>query len=334
MKVTIVEVAKKANVSVATVSRVINGNYPVKEETRENVLRVIKELDYTPNAQARDLIKQTSTNIGVVVPSISNMFFPQVINGIEEYLNDSKYSIFLCTTNGDKSKEKDRINELISRNVAGIIIVDPTVQNSKSKFFNDVSKSVPIVFVNGYTNSSNISSVSNDEESGAYMAMNYLLENGHKDILFIRGENSYSYDIKERVYVELMKDLNNFNENYVLNIGKGNSIETVNKTSECCIEILDNNRNITAVFACNDLMGIGVINACKRLEINIPKDVSVIGYDNIELSEMIEPKLTTVDQNMYLLGKNAAVLLTEKIQEGNKYSKKILLNNFLIKRDT
>lgn len=334
MKVTIVEVAKKANVSVATVSRVINGNYPVKEETRENVLRVIKELDYTPNAQARDLIKQTSTNIGVVVPSISNMFFPQVINGIEEYLNDSKYSIFLCTTNGDKSKEKDRINELISRNVAGIIIVDPTVQNSKSKFFNDLSKSVPIVFVNGYTNSSNISSVSNDEESGAYMAMNYLLESSHKDILFIRGENSYSYDIKERVYIELMKDLNNFNENYILNIGKGNSIETVNKTSECCIEILDSNRNITAVFACNDLMGIGVINACKRLGINIPKDISVIGYDNIELSEMIEPKLTTVDQNMYLLGKNAAVLLTEKIQEGNKYSKKILLNNFLIKRDT
>lgn len=334
MKVTIVEVAKKANVSVATVSRVINGNYPVKEETRENVLRVIKELDYTPNAQARDLIKQTSTNIGVVVPSISNMFFPQVINGIEEYLNDSKYSIFLCTTSGDKSKEKDRINELISRNVAGIIIVDPTVQNSKSKFFNDVAKSVPIVFVNGYTNSSNISSVSNDEESGAYMAMNYLLESGHKNILFIRGENSYSYDIKERVYIELMKDLNNFNEDYVLNIGKGNSIETVNKTSECCIEILDNNRNITAVFACNDLMGIGVVNACKRLGINIPKDLSVIGYDNIELSEMIEPKLTTVDQNMYLLGKNAAVLLTEKIQDGNKYSKKILLNNFLIKRDT
>lgn len=334
MKVTIVEVAKKANVSVATVSRVINGNYPVKEQTRENVLRVIKELDYTPNAQARDLIKQTSTNIGVIVPSISNMFFPQVINGIEEYLNESKYSIFLCTTNGDEYRERDRINEMISRNVAGIIIVDPTVKNSKSKFFNDISKSVPIVFVNGYTNSDKISSVSNDEESGAYMVMNYLVDNGHRDILFIRGENSYSYDIKERVYIQFMKELNNFNEDYILNVGKGNSIETVNKTMECSMGILDNNKNITAVFACNDLMGIGAINACKKLNIEIPKDLSIIGYDNIELSEMIEPKLTTVDQNMYLLGKNSGILLIEKIKENNEHSKKILLKNFLVKRDT
>lgn len=334
MKVTIVEVAKQANVSVATVSRVINGNYPVKEETKENVLKVVKELGYTPNAQARDLIKQTSSNIGVVVPSISNMFFPQVINGLEEYLNKSKYSLFLCTTNGDKLKERDRINELISRNVAGIIVIDPTVQNSKSKFFNDIAKSVPIVFVNGYTNSSNISSVANDEEGGAHMALEYLLENRHKNILFIRGESSYSYDIKQKVYSDMMKAINNFNENYILNIGKGNSIETVNQTMQCCMEFLGNNRDITAVFACNDLMGIGVINACKKLNIKIPEELSIVGFDNIELSEMIEPKLTTVDQNMYLLGKNSAILLTEKINENNKYSKKILLNNCLIRRDT
>lgn len=334
MKVTIVEVAKKANVSVATVSRVINGNYPVKEETREKVLSIIKELDYTPNAQARDLIKQTSTNIGIVVPSISNMFFPQVINGIEEYLNESKYSLFLCTTNGDKYKERDRVNELISRNVAGIIVIDPTLHNSKSEFFSNISKSMPIVFVNGYTNSSDISSISNDEESGARIALDYLIEKGHKNILFIRGESSYSYDIKEKVYIEVMKELKTFNRDYIINIGKGNSIETVNQTMEHCIRILEKNKNITAVFTCNDLMGIGVINACKKLNIKIPRDLSVIGYDNIELSEMVEPKLTTIDQNMYLLGKNAAILLTDKIEDNNKHSKKILLNNFLVRRDT
>ena len=334
MKSTIVEVAKAANVSVATVSRVINGNYPVKEETKEKVLKIIEELNYTPNTQARDLIKQQSSTIGVVVPSISNMFFPSVINGIENYFGNTEFSIFLCTTDNDKDKEKSRVSELMSRNVAGIIVIDPTLENSKSNFFNTVAKSTPTVFINGYTNSPNISSVSNDEEIGARIAMEHLIENGHKNILFIRGEKSYSYDVKENVYREMMSEINNLNESYIFNIGKGNSTQTVNQTMEEGIEILNQYKEITAVFACNDLMGIGIMNACKKINKKIPSELSIVGYDNIELCEMVEPKLTTIDQNMVLLGENAAILLNEKIGNGNKYSKKILLNNSLVKRDT
>ncbi len=192
MKSTIVDVAKAANVSVATVSRVINGNYPVKKETKELVLKVIDELNYTPNTQARDLIKQQSSTIGVVVPSISNMYFTEVVNGIEKYFESTQYSIFLCITNHDKDKEIKRINELISRNVAGIIVIDPNIGNSKLNFFDEIAKNVPIVFVNGYMHSQNISLVSNDQENGARLAMDYLINNNHKDILFIRGNNSYS----------------------------------------------------------------------------------------------------------------------------------------------
>ncbi len=299
MKTTIVDVAKACNVSVATVSRVINGNYPVKEETKEKVLKVIEELQYKPNTQARDLIKKQSSTIGVVVPSISNMFFTNVINGIESYFEKSEYSIFLCTTEHDKDKEISRINELISRNVAGIIVVDP-----------------------------------NDQENGAMLAINYLLSKNHKNIAFIRGDNSYSYDIKEKVYKEMMKDINNFKEEFIVNIGHGNSIQTVNKTMKEGIKLLSLNKDVTGVFACNDLMAIGIMNACKKLNIKIPNDLSIVGYDNIELSEMVEPKLTTIDQNMFLLGKNSAILLNEKIENNNKYSKSIVLNNHLIKRDT
>ncbi|RDY25136.1 LacI family transcriptional regulator [Romboutsia weinsteinii] len=334
MKVTIVEVAKAANVSVATVSRVINGNYPVKEETKQKVLKIIQELEYTPNIQARDLIKQQSSTVGVVVPSINNMFFPSVVDGIEKYFDSTQYSLFLCTTNHDKDKEIARINELIARNVAGIIVIDPNLENCKSKFYDNISKSTPVVFVNGYNTSSNISSVSNDETSGARMVIEYLFENSHRDILFIRGEKSYSYDVKEKVYRDVMSEINNLHEEYIINIGYGNSIETVNKTTEECVKILDSNKKISAVFACNDLMGIGIINACKKLNKKIPEDLSVIGYDNIELSEIVEPHLTTVDQNMFLLGENAATLLIEKIENGNKYSKKIILNNELIIRNT
>lgn len=334
MKVTIVEVAKAANVSVATVSRVINGNYPVKEETKQKVLKIIEDLNYTPNIQARDLIKQQSSTIGVVVPSISNMFFPNVVEGIENYFDTTQYSLFLCTTSHDKDKEISRINELISRNVAGIIVIDPNLDNCRSKFYKNISKYTPVVFINGYNNSPNISSVSNDEESGARMVLEYLYEKNNREILFIRGEKSYSYDIKEKAYREFMSEIDNLNEDYIINIGYGNSIETVNQTTEECIKVLQKYKNISAVFACNDLMGIGVINACKKLDKKIPDELSIVGYDNIELSEIAEPHLTTVDQNMFLLGHNAAILLLEKIENGNKYSKKIILNNELIKRNT
>ena len=333
MKSTIADVAKKANVSVATVSRVMNKNYPVKEETKKRVLEVIKELNYIPNMQARELTKQKSAAIGVVVPSINNMFFPEVINGIENSLKENSLSLVLTCSNNDQIEEVQCINNLLSRNVSGIIIIDPNTDNIKSKFYNDISKHIPIVFVNGHSVSANISSVINDETMGANMALNYLIENNHKEILFVRGKDSYSYDIKEKVYIETMENLTNFKPENIINIGNGNSSETVDNTIAKFLDILSSS-SATAVFACNDLMAVGVLNACKKLNIAVPEDLSIIGFDNIDLSKFVEPKLTTIDQNMFLLGKNAATLLLEKIDSDNSSSKRIILINTLIERDT
>lgn len=333
MKITIVEVAKKANVSVATVSRVMNGNYPVKTETRERVLQVIEELNYIPNMQARELTQQKSATIGVVVPSINNMFFPEVINGIESNLKTNSLSLLLACTNNSANEEKECINNLISRNVSGIIVIGPNTDNIKSRFYDNIASQLPIVFVNSSSVTSNISCVSNDEDMGARISLNYLLEKNHKDILFIRGKDSYSYDVKEKVYREIMSDLNCFNENNIINIGNGNSSETVENTVDIFLDIL-NSTSATAVFACNDLMAVGVLNACKKLNLDVPNDLSIIGYDNISLSKFVEPKLTTMDQNMFLLGTNAAILLMEKIDSNNEYSKRIILNNSLVERDT
>lgn len=334
MKSTIADVAKKANVSVATVSRVMNDNYPVKEETRKRVLEVIKELKYIPNMQARELTQKKSSTIGVVVPSINNMFFPEVINGIESNLKQSSLSLILACSNNDKEEEKLCINNLLSRNVSGIIIIDPNTNNIKSKFYDNISKQIPLVFVNGHSVSSNISSVTNDEALGTSIALNHLLENNHKDILFVRGKDSYSYDIKERVYTDTMKELNYFNPKNIINIGNGNSGDTVDNTVNIFYNILKKNTSATAVFACNDLMGVGVLNACKKLNIDVPKHLSIIGFDNIDLSKFVEPKLTTIDQNMFLLGTNASTLLLEKIACDNSLSKRIILMTSLIERNT
>ncbi|WP_238918436.1 LacI family DNA-binding transcriptional regulator [Clostridium sp. YIM B02555] len=333
MKLTIVDVAKKANVSVATVSRVMNGNYPVKEETKRRVLEVIEELNYIPNMQARELTQQKSATIGVVVPSINNMFFPEVINGIENSLKVQSLSLVLACSNNDMDEEKLCINNLLSRNVSGIIVIDPNTGNIKSKFYNSISKLTPLVFVNGYSTSASISSVVNDEAMGANMAIDYLLENNHKDILLVRGKDSYSYDIKEKVYIEKMEKINAFNSKNIINIGNGNSSETVDNTINKFIEILKIT-SATAVLACNDLMAVGVLNACKKLNIDVPGKLSIIGFDNIDLSKFVEPKLTTIDQNMFLLGTNAATLLLEKIEYDNSCSKRIILMNSLIERDT
>ena len=333
MKITIVDVAKKANVSVATVSRVMNGNYPVKAETKKRVLEVVNELNYIPNMQARELTQQKSATIGVVVPSINNMFFPEVIKGIESNLKLNSLSLVLACSNNDKEDEKLCVNNLLSRNVSGIIVIDPNTENINSKFFHNISTQTPLVFVNGHSVSANISSVINDQAMGAGMALNYLLENNHKDILFVRGKDSYSYNVKEEVYKEIMTDLNIFKPENIINIGDGNSNETVDNTVNIFLDILKTS-SATAVFACNDLMAVGVLNACKKLNLNVPNNLSIIGFDNIALSKFVEPKLTTIDQNMFLLGTNAATLLLEKIESDNSSSKRIILINSLIERDT
>ncbi|PJI10371.1 MULTISPECIES: LacI family DNA-binding transcriptional regulator [Clostridium] len=333
MKTTILEVAKKANVSVATVSRVMNENYPVKAETREKVLDAIKELHYIPNMQARELTQKKSATIGIVSPSINNMFFTEVINGIDNCLKDKSLSMLLTCSNDNAAEEKKCLTNLISRNVAGIIIITPNTSNIKHGFYDNIANEIPIVFINGYNVDSNISCVSNDEAMGAKLALKYLLNKNHKEILFVRGKNSYSYDIKEKIYKDTMEKLQLFNPDNIISIGDGNSNDTVDNTANIFSKLLKK-CHATAALACNDLMGVGILNACKKLNIGVPDDFSIIGYDNISLSKFVEPKLTTVDQNMFLLGTNAADLLIEKINCNNKYSKRIILNNYIVERNT
>ena len=333
MSVTIQDVAKKAEVSVATVSRVMNGNYPVKKETKERVLEVIAELNYIPNMQARELTTQQSTTIGVIVPSINNMFFTEVVDGIDKYIRDTNYSLMLTSSYGKPKQEQKCVSDFLARNVLGIIIVTPNIENIKNKYYENLSSKIPIVFVNFNSEIENIFSVSNNEAEGARIALEYLYSNNHKEILFVRGEDSYSYDLKEVVYRDFMTEKNIFKESNILNIGKGNSSRTVENTCEIFLKNY-NNISCTAVFACNDLMAVGVINGCKRRGIKVPKDISVIGFDNIALSKFIEPKLSTVDQNMSLLGSTAIKILLDKVNSNYNGEKCTVLDNKIIIRET
>ena len=330
----IIDVAKKAQVSVATVSRVVNGNYPVKDSTRRKVLEAIRDLKYIPNIQARELNTQRSSIIGIIVPSLFNTFFAEVVNGIESFTASSGYSLLLTYTKDNPISEKRCMNELLMRNVSGIINISPNTEKVASDFFDQIAERMPMVFINSYVKRPAISYVNNDEQIGTKIALEYLISLGHKNICFIRGDRSDSYEFKQNAYEEIMKKMHNFREDYILNIGAGNSIETVELTAEKVVETLQEKKEITAIFSCNDLMGIGAVNGCHRLGIKVPQDMSVMGFDNILLSNFIEPKLTTMDQNMMTLGWTAASLLMEKIANENKTSRQVVLQNTLVLRDT
>lgn len=325
------DVAKLAGVSVATVSRVVNANYPVKEETRQKVKAAIEELDYVPNVQARELNTQRSSTIGVVVPGLYNMFFAQVIDGIEDYVRQDEYSLLLNCAKNDPKQEMKCITALVARNVSGIIVISPNTAHIKEEFYTQLVRRTPLVFINGYHYIPDVSYVGNDEALGTQEALRHLMSLGHERILFVRGRNSDSYQIKEDTFRVVMRGRGIQPDDYIINIGEGNSVETVDDTMQVLMDILPKT-DATAVFCCNDLMGVGAINAANALGIRVPDDLSIMGFDNIALSRYVSPKLTTMDQNMFRLGSNAAQLLIEKIESG--LSKRITLDNTLVERES
>lgn len=333
MSITINDVAKEAGVSITTVSRVLNNNYPVKKETREKIEQAIQKLNYKPNEMARSLITKRTSMLGVIVPGITNLFFPTIVEAIEECTKKEGYNISLCNTGGDFKEEKDVIRHLISRQVDGIIVIDPRFENIKNGFYEEISKAIPTLIVNGSPFGSRCNFVSYDEEIGTYEAFEYLLQLGHKKIAFVRGHKSFSYDIKEKIYKEVLQK-NNLTYENIIDVGKGNSSEVVEKTQVLLEQILVEDNSPTAVFACNDLMAVGVINACNNLGIKVPESVSVIGFDNTVLANISNPKLTSVDQNMKEIGHRAAIELLNIIENGSQSRRKIILDTKLVIRES
>ena len=331
MKATIIDVAKDSGVSVATVSRVVNGNYPVREKTRLKVEDAIKKLEYVPNLQARELNMQRSSSIGVVVPSFDNMFFAEVLDGIEEHLRQSSYSLLLACAQNDAAREEECVRDFITRNVSGVIVVSPNTEMAVSDFYENTAARLPLVFVNSAREVTGISYVTSDQSSGARAALEHLFHYGHERILFVQGENSDSYRIKEKVYRSVMQERGTFHEADIVNIGEGNRIETVENTMFILMDMMLGFAP-TAIFCCNDLMAMGALNACQRMGRRVPQDISLIGYDNTALSRYTAPNLTTVDQHMGDLGREAARLMLTKIEDG--VTENVVLANTVVERGT
>lgn len=330
---TIHDVAREAGVSIATVSRVINNNYPVKKETRTKIEKAIKKLDYIPNEIARSLILKNTSSIGIMVPSITNLFFSTMVEEVNEIFIEKGFTMSLYSTEGNSDNERRVIDNMISRNVDGIIAIDPSIENLENNYFQDLYKEIPIIIINGNTDKFGSNFVSYDEEIGSKEAFQYLLDLGHEKISFIRGDRSLSYDLKEKVYRSFIKD-NDLNYENIVCVGMGNSLEVIENTERICKEIFKSKDMGTAVFACNDLMAVGVLNACNKLDIRVPEDISIIGFDNTLITDITYPKLTTVDLQMKKVGSSAAVELINMIKGNYKYIEKIVYDTRMVIRES
>jgi len=333
MNITINDVAAEAGVSITTVSRVLNNNYPVKKETRERIEKAIKKLDYTPNAMARSLITKKTSMIGVIVPGITNLFFPTIVESIGEFTKKNGYSISLCSTGGDHIVEQNLSDALISRQVDGIITIDPSIECLDSGYYSKLSERTPVIVVNGYPNGYKCNFVCYDEEIGCKEAFDYLIGLGHRKIAFIRGSKSYSYDIKEKMYREVLVD-KSFSYEKIVRLKLGNSIEVIEQSKQAVKAILTQENPPTAIFACNDLMAVGAIQACESSGLKVPEDISIIGFDNTIISDITSPRLTSVDQNMKDIGKRAAIELLDLIENDVKIRKRVILDTNLVIKDS
>ncbi|WLR53354.1 LacI family DNA-binding transcriptional regulator [Bacillus tianshenii] len=321
---TIRDVAKQAGVSVATVSRVLNNNGYVNAKTREKVMKTIDELEYRPNAVARSLYKKKSKMIGVIVPDITNPFFPELARAIEDVTNKADYTFILCNSDEDVEKEKQYIEVLRQKYVDGFIIVTSTLKTEHIKGLD-----VPIVALDRPI-SPNMPTVTVNNYDGAREAVQHLKRIGCEKIAHIRGpHNVINADERCRGYVDEVQDEPWF---YSGLIAEGNY--HLKDTMELAKSLLQREPDIDGIFAGNDVMATAVLKAAEELGKRVPQDLNVIGFDGISLCEVTSPSLTTMEQPIYEIGSKAANMLLNLIEERELDQDKCEFKVKLIKRQS
>ncbi len=331
MSVTIKDVAKKANVSISTVSRVINNSKPVSDDIKKRVLDVIRDTGYSPNPVARSLVMKKSRTIGIIVPDISSSYIGEVLNAIEEIAKTYSYETILCNSYAEKDQEIKYLNLLVAKQVEGIIFITFDITNDHKEFIN--SQKIPVVMVNrNISDTVGTHSVGVDHYKAAYEMTKYLIKQGHRKIGLIRnGKQNGVFGAEHlRAYKQAIEeDGIEYDENLIFE-GKFQS----DRSYDIVESLIKEDKLPTAIFATSDDMAIGAMNALYDNGYKIPKDVSVVGFYDTKMSKLFRPKLTTIRQPIYDMGAVSLRLLI-KLIKGEKLDKKtIILPHELIIRDS
>lgn len=333
--ITIHDIAQMANVSPATVSRVLsNSDYPVSQVLQDRVRKIAKEVNYIPNMLGKQLKKNESSTIGVIIPSIVNPFYSFVILGIEEIARENQHTVVICNTLQDPELEEEYIRTIMENQIKGLII--SSISEDRSLLRNFIDMGLHVVAIDQILEEENVSQIKFDYRKGGYLGTKHLLEQGHRQIAYLTSKldrpsrkSIYSgyldamaeAGLKANLYEsnagEIHRDVNDFA------IGK-NLVQIMMKTSHLP----------SAVFVCNDMMAFGVIGELSQQGLRVPEDISVMGFDGIDFGQMINPPLTTIKQPDYEMGKMSCKLLFDKISGDDGPSYDIILQPHLIERQS
>ncbi|ADZ69461.1 LacI family DNA-binding transcriptional regulator [Polymorphum gilvum] len=311
---TLKDVARLAGVHVSTVSRTLdpNADHLIRDEVKEKIRAVCRELNYRPNSIASSLRTNRTKTIGVVIPDITNLLFPPIFRGIEDELAAQGYAAIMVNTDGDADREEQLTETLIARGVDGIIAA--SVPRQDAHIARMAQRGFPIVTVNRRLDDPSVPSVTNDDDFGIKRILTHLVALGHRRIVHIAGPQSlstgklraeafarYHAEILEQAEPPVIVYAESFNE------AEG---------ERCAEQILAKGTPVTAALCANDRLAIGAIAAFKRRGLKVPEDISVTGFNDMALVDRIDPPLTTIRIQHYEIGRNAARMILAMIENG------------------
>ena len=329
---TISDVARVAGVAKSTVSKVLNGRMGISLETREKVLRVAKELHYRPSIIARSLKSKRTRAIGLVLPNILNPFFLSILKGVEDAAIDNGYIVVFCESGNEKRRESIYFQIFEERWVDGVIFSGVDSDSEEERYIRSLrERGIPVVLIDREIEGYFTNAVLIDNEGAAFTATIHLLELGHRRIASIVGPQNV------RIFVRRLEGYKSALNKYGLGFDPELIVEedlSVEGGIRATRRLLEKGLDFTAIFANNDLMAIGCMKELQRNGIAIPKDVSVVGFDDIPLALLVNPSLTTVAQPAYEMGVEAVNLIKKSIEGRDGIESKVILPTKLVLRES
>lgn len=324
---TIQEVAKEAQVSVATVSRYINNPDIVSSKTRDKVENAIRELKYEPSFLGRNLRKSESKLLIILIPGVSNPFYTKIINGIEDTAFQHGYHILLCQTDSSPEREGIYFNLIRNQLADGIITMDPAVNRD---LLAEISNEYPLIQCSEYDEKGIISFVSINNERAAYQAVEHLILNGQEKIALVNSNEKFLYARERKQgYLKALHDYGlPINPDWMYT-SEGLEFSNGRKALQ---HFMQQKEKPTAIFSVSDILAIGVLKECNVHGLSVPTDIALVGFDKIDFSNMTNPSLTTIAQPMYKMGEISAEMLIKKIKGEDVDS--VILDHELIIRES
>ena len=319
------DVARLCGVSVSTASRALNNRSDVSPKTRARVIAVAERLGYVPSSLAKGLWSGTTKTVGVVVTNITNSFYAHLVAGIENVMDMHGYNILLSSTHEDPEREMRAMKLLLEQRVDGIILAPVESEPAAVDFLN--KNRVPYVIVGRKARNADTNHVVCDDLLIGRMAAQHLLEAGHRRILFINSAKNYSSELRAQGFRDVLAEKGiALGEDQILPVYDNRELPKIVTSA------LDRPELPTAIFCFCDDMAIGVMQVLRQRGLKIPKDIAVMGVDNLKVTELLDPPLTTIDTAKHQMGTRSAEVLLQAMQEPNKGVDRVVLEPRLIKR--